>query len=44
VKRDVDIPAAAGLVQVETKPISGHGWMKFVTAVTDRFQLTAQVA
>jgi len=44
VKRDVDILAAAGLVQVETKPISGHGRMKFVTAVADRFQLMAQVA
>jgi predicted transcriptional regulator len=43
VKRDVDILAAAGLVQVETKPISGHGRMKFVTAVADGFQLTAQV-
>jgi predicted transcriptional regulator len=44
VKRDVDILAAAGLVQVEAKPISGHGRMKLVTAVADRFQLTAQVA
>jgi len=44
VKRDVDILAAAGLVRVESKPISGHGRMKFVTAVADSFQLTAQVA
>ena len=44
VKRDVDILAAAGLVQAETKPISGHGRMKFVTAAADRFQLPAQVA
>lgn len=43
VKRDVDILAAAGLVQVETKPFHGHGRMKFVSAVADRFQLTAQV-
>jgi predicted transcriptional regulator len=43
VKRDVDILAAAGLVQVETKPFHGHGQMKFVKALADRFQLTAQV-
>lgn len=43
VKRDVDILAAAGLVQVETKPFRGHGRMKFVKALAEKFQLTAQV-
>ena len=44
VKRDVDILAAAGLIQVETKPFHGHGRIKFVTALAEKFQLTAQVA
>lgn len=43
VKRDVDILAAAGLIQVEIRPFHGHGRMKFVKAVADSFQLTAQV-
>lgn len=43
VKRDVDILAAAGLIQVEMRPFHGHGRMKFVKAVADSFQLTAQV-
>lgn len=43
VKRDVDILAAAGLIQVETKPFRGHGRMKFVKALAEKFQLTAQV-
>lgn len=44
VKRDVDILAAAGLIQVETKPFRGHGRIKFVKALAEKFQLTAQVA
>ncbi|MCM2358294.1 MAG: MarR family transcriptional regulator [Geobacteraceae bacterium] len=43
VKRDVDILAAAGLIQVETKPFRGHGRMKFVKVLAEKFQLTAQV-
>lgn len=43
VKRDVDILAAAGLVQVETRPIRGHGRMKYVKAAAEKFQLVAQV-
>ena len=44
VKRDVDILAAAGLVQVEVKPFHGHGRMKLVKVTTERFSLMAQVA
>ena len=44
VKRDVDILAAAGLVQVEVKPFHGHGRMKFVKAAAERFNLMAEVA
>jgi predicted transcriptional regulator len=43
VKRDVDILAAAGLVQVETRPFSGHGRKKYVKAAAEKFQLVAQV-
>lgn len=43
VKRDVDILAAAGLVQVESRPSPGHGQKKFVTALAKKFQLTAQI-
>ena len=43
VKRDVDILASAGLLFVETRPISGHGRMKLVQATAKRFSLVAQV-
>ena len=43
VKRDVDILAAAGLVQVESRPSPGHGQKKFVKALAKKFQLTAQI-
>lgn len=43
VKRDVDILAEAGLIQVEVKPFRGHGRMKFIRAAADKFRLTAQV-
>jgi len=44
VKRDVDILAAAGLIQVESRPFRGHGRIKFVKAAAEKFHLTAQVA
>lgn len=43
VKRDVDILAAAGLVEVETRPLRGHGRMRYVRAAAEKFQLVAQV-
>jgi predicted transcriptional regulator len=43
VKRDIDKLAAAGLFQIEVKPISGHGKMKVITAAADTFKLMAQV-
>ncbi len=44
VKRDVDRLAEAGLVTVEVKTLPGHGRMKEVRAVADRFRLEAMVA
>ena len=44
VKRDVDILAGAGLLQVEERISQGHGRKKFVKAAAERFQLLAQVA
>jgi predicted transcriptional regulator len=43
VKRDIDILASAGLVQVESRPSPGHGQKKFVKALAKKFQLTAQI-
>ena len=43
VKRDIDILAAAGLVQVESRPSPGHGQKKFVKASAKKFQLVAQI-
>lgn len=43
VKRDVDILAAAGLVQVETRPLPGHGRMKYVKVAAEKFRLMAEV-
>lgn len=43
VKRDIDILAAAGLLQVEAKTFRGHGRIKFVKALAEKFQLMAQV-
>ncbi len=43
VKRDVDVLEAAGLVEVETRSFPGHGRMRFVKAVAEKFQLIAQV-
>ncbi len=44
VKRDVDELAKVGLVQVESKPLPGHGQMKEVRATAQRFKLEAQLA
>ena len=44
VKRDMDRLAEAGLVTVEVKTLPGHGRMKEVRAVADRFRLEAMVA
>ena len=43
VKRDIDILAVAGLVQVESRPSPGHGQKKFVKASAKKFQLMAQI-
>lgn len=43
VKRDVDILASAGIVEVEDKPLPGHGRMKYVRPVADNFNLMFQM-
>jgi len=43
VKRDIDILASAGLLQVESRPSPGHGQKKFVKALAKKFQLMAQI-
>lgn len=44
VKRDVDELARAGLLHVEQKILPGHGRMKEVRVVAERFKLEAKVA
>lgn len=44
VKKDVDILAAAGLLDIEETPLPGHGRQKFVSATADRICLQAVVA
>jgi predicted transcriptional regulator len=44
VKRDVDILAAAGLLDIEDTPLPGHGRQKYVSAAADRICLQAVVA
>jgi len=44
VKRDVDQLLKAGLVQVESKPLPGHGRMKEVSPVADTVRLEALLA
>lgn len=41
VKRDVDVLAKAGLVNIAIKPLPGHGRMKEVRAAAKRFRLEA---
>ncbi len=43
VKRDVDQLAAAGLIEIESEVLPGHGHMKRVKAVASRFRLEAQL-
>ena len=43
VKRDVDQLEQAGLVTVEEKPLPGHGRMKEVRAVAQRFRMEVMV-
>jgi predicted transcriptional regulator len=44
VKRDVDILAKYGLVEVEPKVLPGHGRMKEVRTTAQSFRLEAQLA
>jgi predicted transcriptional regulator len=44
VKRDVDVLEKAGLVNVETKTLPGHGRMKEVRPSAMRFRLEANLA
>jgi predicted transcriptional regulator len=44
VKKDVDILAAAGLLDVADTQLPGHGRQKFISAVADRIYLQAVVA
>jgi predicted transcriptional regulator len=44
VKKDVDILAAAGLLDIEEIPLPKHGRQKFVSATADRIYLQAVVA
>ena len=44
VKKDVDILAAAGLLDIEDTALPGHGRQKFISAAADRIYLQAVVA
>ena len=44
VKKDVDILAAAGLLDVVDTSLPGHGRQKFISAAADRIYLQAVVA
>lgn len=44
VKKDVDILAAAGLLDITERPLPKHGRQKFVSATADRIYLQAVVA
>lgn len=44
VKRDVDILLSAGIVEIEDKPLPGHGRMKYVKPIADSFNLVYQMA
>ena len=44
VKKDVDILAAAGLLDIEETSLPGHGRQKFISAAADRIYLQAVVA
>ncbi len=44
VKKDVDMLAAAGLLDIEEIPLPKHGRQKFVSASADRIYLQAVVA
>lgn len=43
VKRDVDILASAGIVEIQEKTLPGHGKMKYVSAQADTFNLMFQM-
>lgn len=44
VKKDVDILAAAGLLDIEETLLPGHGRQKFISAAADKICLQAVVA
>ena len=44
VKKDVDILAAAGLLDIEETSLPGHGRQKFISVAADRIYLQAVVA
>lgn len=44
VKKDVDILAAAGLLDIEETLLPGHGRQKFISAAADKIYLQAVVA
>ena len=44
VKRDVDVLASAGIVEIEDKPFPGHGRMKYIKPLADNFNLVFQMA
>lgn len=44
VKKDVDILAAAGLLDIEETALPGHGRQKFISAAADKIYLQAVVA
>ncbi len=44
VKRDVDLLASAGIVEVEELPFPGHGRMKLVKPMAESFNLVYQMA
>lgn len=44
VKRDVDVLASAGIVEIEEKPFPGHGRMKYIKPLADNFNLVFQMA
>jgi len=44
VKRDVDVLASAGIVEIEDKPFPGHGRIKYIKPLADNFNLVFQMA
>lgn len=43
VKRDVELLASAGIIEVEDRPFPGHGRIKYVKPIAEHFNLMYQM-